>query len=191
MPDSPLTRPLELVRPTSEHFPSLVAALERGWDPPGLTAAEELAKATADPLAYLDEAEDRNGTGKPVRLPDGTFVPRLPSITRWLWDGEFAGRINLRWQVGTVALPPTCLGHIGYVVVPWKRRLGYATRALALLLPEAQALGLPFVEVTTDPDNHASQRVIEANGGVLQEHFRKHPSHGGGMCLRYRLTFQD
>ena len=33
------------------------------------------------------------------------------------------------------------------------------------MLGEARAVGLPFVEITTDPDNIASQRVITANGG--------------------------
>jgi len=48
-------------------------------------------------------------------------------------------------------------------VVPWKRRLGYATRALALFLPDVRPPGLRFVELTTDVDNVPSQRVIEAS----------------------------
>jgi predicted acetyltransferase len=91
----------------------------------------------------------------------------LPGFSRWLWDGEFCGSIGFRWQPGTEALPPTCLGHIGYAVVPWKRKRGYATQALALILPEAQARGLAYVEVTCDPGNVASQKVITANGGRL------------------------
>ena len=55
-----------------------------------------------------------------------------------MWDGEFCGSIGFRWQPGTSTLPPYVLGHIGYAVVPWKRGRGYATQALALLLPEAR-----------------------------------------------------
>jgi len=41
-----------------------------------------------------------------------------------MWDDEFAGSIGFRWQPGTSALPPHCLGHIGYAVVPWKQGRG-------------------------------------------------------------------
>ena len=68
---------------------------------------------------------------------DGTTVPRLPGYLKWMWDGEFCGVIGFRWQPGTEALPPTCLGHIGYAVVPWKRGRGYATAALLALGPLA------------------------------------------------------
>lgn len=57
-------------------------------------------------------------------------------------------------------------------MVPWKRRRGYATRALDLLLPYARAEGLSHVDPTIDADNVASRRVIEANGGTLIEHTR-------------------
>ena len=117
----------------------------------------------------------------------GTTVPRLPGFTRWLWDGEFAGAINVRWQPGSTDLPPTCLGHIGYGVVPWKQRRGYATAALAQMLDELRLeTDLPWVDITTDPDNTGSQKVIEANGGVLVGRFDKGAVYGDGECLRYR-----
>jgi predicted acetyltransferase len=184
---------MQLVRPNAEHLASYVAALERGWSADnerGLEAArEELACIQADAAAFLASMEDREGNGPPVTLPDGSTARRLPSFRRWLWDGEFCGSIGLRWQPGTTALPPHCLGHIGYAVVPWKRRLGYAKSALRLMLPEAKAVGLPYVVITTDPDNIASQRVIEANGGVLVEHFIKPPQFGSKPGLRFRITF--
>jgi len=54
------------------------------------------------------------------------------------------------------------LGHIGFAVVPWKRGRGYAKHAVALLLREVREKGLEYVELTTDPDNLASQRAILA-----------------------------
>ena len=181
---------MDLVWPAAEHLPSYVRALERGWSPDTQRAAaaqDELARIDRDPAGFIAEQVDREGTGPPVVLPDGTAAPRLPGYRRWLWDGEFCGVIGLRWQPGTAALPPYCLGHVGYSVVPWKRRRGYATRALALLLPEAKLTGLPYVELTTDAANVGSRRVIETNGGALVEQFTKPEAHGGGASLRYRI----
>src|SRR5262252_2370224 len=55
---------------------------------------------------------------------------------------------------------------------------GYATLALRVMLPRAWDEGLPYVELTTDPDNEASRRVIEANGGRLVERFIKPVQYG-------------
>ena len=106
---------------------------------------------------------------------------------RWIWDGEFCGSIGFRWQPGTEDLPPTCLGHIGYAVVPWKRRRGYATQALRELLKGVGRHGLRYVEITTAPDNVPSQRVIEANDGQFVEEFVTPAALGGKRHRRYRV----
>ena len=62
---------------------------------------------------------------------------------------------------------------------------------LALMLAEVKTVGLPCVDITTDPDNTASQRVIAANGGVLIEHFTKPAQFGGTPGLRYRIHLSD
>ena len=185
---------MHLVHPAEEHLASYIAALERGWSADNVRGAvaaqEELERLRTDATTFLRLMDDREAKGPLVKLPDGSMVTRLPGFHRWLWDGEFAGSISLRWRVGTTDLPPHCLGHVGYGVVPWKRRRGYATAALRLLLPEAKAVGLPFIEVTTDPDNVASQRVIEAAGGVLYERFTKPPQFGSVPGLRYRIVLK-
>jgi len=107
-----------------------------------------------------------------------------------MWDGEFCGSINFRWQPGTEALPPHCLGHIGYGVVPWKQGLGYATEAVQAILPEAAAEGLRYVEIMTGADNDASRRVIEKNGGVFVEEFVTLPSLGSRRELRFRISLE-
>ncbi len=182
---------MHLVWPAAEYLASYVRALERGWSPDTqrpAAAHDERTRIAGDPMGFLAEQVDREGRGAPVVLPDGSTVPRLPGYRRWKWDGEFCGVIGFRWQPGTPALPPTCLGHIGYSVVPWKRRRGYATRALALLLDEIRDVGLPYVELTTDVTNVASRRVIEANGGTLVEEFTTPSSHGGSPSLRFRIA---
>ena len=182
---------MELVWPAREYLASYVAALERGWSPDNVrgpaAADDELRRIAADADAFLASLVDREASGDPIVLLDGSSVPRLPGYRRWMWDGEFCGSIGLRWQPGTEALPPHCLGHIGYAVVPWKQRRGYATRALREMLDSARTEGLRYVEIVTDHDNVPSQRVIEANGGVLVEEFVKPVSLGGMLGFRYRV----
>ena len=183
---------LKLVRPSHEYLSSYTAALQRGWSPDNVrgpaAANEELDRIAADSDAFLASLDDREAKGDAIRLPDGTIVPRLPGYRRWLWDGEFCGSIGLRWQRGTEALPSYCLGHIGYAVVPWKQRRGYATYALRAILVDAKAEGLRYVEITTAPDNVASQRVIERTGGILLEEFLTPAALGGRRELRYRVS---
>ena len=182
--------PVALVWPSLEHLASYGAALERGWSPDTLreeAAREELGRIATNPRAFLAEQVDREAAGPPVTLPDGTTAARLPGFRRWMWDGDFCGVIGLRWQPGTEALPSYVLGHIGFSVVPWKRRRGYATRALALLLDDARREGLRYVELTTKLDNVASQRVIGANGGRLVEQFTTPGEYGAREALRFRI----
>ncbi len=182
--------PVILLKPTLDALPQYIAALEKGWSPNNLrpeAASEQLAAITQDAPAFVASLDDPEARGKPVKMPDGSEVPRLPGFNRWIWDGEFNGLIGLRWQRGTPLLPPHVLGHIGFTVVPRKQRRGYGTRVLALLLPEARSLNLPYVELTTEPDNLGSQKVIQANGGILIERFIKLPAMGGGESLRFRI----
>jgi predicted acetyltransferase len=183
---------MQIIRPEHQHLQSYVSALERGWSADnvrGIVAAqEELASIAQDPAAFLAAMEDREAKGPPVKLPDGTSVARIPGFKRWLWDGEFCGSINLRWQHGTVELPPHCLGHIGYAIVPWKQGKGFATAALRSMVAEAKSIGLQYVELTTDPDNIASQRTILKCGGELIEKFIKPLQYGGKPGLRYRIA---
>ena len=158
---------LRLVPPSLDAIAGYAAALEAGWSPDTMrdVSGEQLALYRRDPAALIDELTRQDGT---VTLATGEVVPRLPSRTLWLDDGDFCGSINLRFQPGTEALPPQVSGHIGYAVVPWKRRLGYAAEALRLMLPVAREVGLRRLTITCFEDNEASRRVILANGGVLE-----------------------
>lgn len=174
---------LRLVTPSLDLLPSYRAALETGWSPNNVTnvSGEQLAAIHRDPAAFITDLLCQGGT---ITLPDGMKVPKLPFITRWMSDGEFCGQISLRWQPGTDALPPYVLGHVGYAVVPWKQRRGYATEALRLMLEEARGAGLGRLEITTDSQNAASRRVIERNGGELVEEF-VNDRYGPDIRLRY------
>jgi predicted acetyltransferase len=184
-----------LVDPSLRRLPAYVAALERDWSPDNLrpieTAKEQLERIARDAAGFISSLDDRDAKGAPIRLPDGSLVPRLPGFSRWIWDGEFCGAISLRWQRGSSALPAHVLGHIGFAVVPWKRGAGYAKQALGLHLPEARAQGLAHVELTTDPGNIASRHVILACGGRLIGPFLKPEVYGGGEGLRFRIDLSE
>jgi predicted acetyltransferase len=185
------TEPVTLRRPALDILPSYVDALQRGWSADnvrGHVAAEaELKRIDEDAQAFVDSMEDTEAKRGSVVLSDGSTVQRIPGFRRWVWDGDFCGSIGFRWIPGTCELPPHVLGHIGYAIVPWKRDRGYASLALRLLLPEAWSLGLSHVDLTTDPDNMPSQKVILNNGGWLVGLFRKPDAYGGGEGMLFRI----
>lgn len=183
---------MQLIVPDMARLPAYDAALRAGWSSDTIRAEiaskEELVRIAADPNAFVASLFEPEGGRGLVTLPDGSKVPRLPWMCFWLWDGEFCGMINLRWQKGTAELPNHVLGHAGYALVPEKQGRGYAVSALQQLLPHARRVGLPYIELTTDPANLGSQRVIEKCGGVLVEHFIKPPQYGSKPGLRFRIA---
>lgn len=183
---------MEIVVPSVEHVHSYLSALERGWTfdaffTGGVENAFHLARNSPDLLVQTLSGR----ASETVTLPNGESVPRLPSVMRWMWDGEFAGSINVRWQDGTTELPAHVLGHIGYGVVSHLQGRGYATSALSKMLPLAWDAGLPFVELTTALDNIASQKVIINNGGVLVEEFTAPTAQGSHQMFRWRIDPAD
>jgi predicted acetyltransferase len=92
---------------------------------------------------------------------------QVPCTTLWWVDGtEYLGRLAIRHLLNDRLRERG--GHIGYDVRPSARRLGHATTMLAAALPLARRLGIEEALLTCDPDNVASQRVIESNGGRLE-----------------------
>lgn len=83
----------------------------------------------------------------------------------WVRDRTYYGRVSIRHAL-TDRLRDSG-GHIGYDVVPSARRQGHATAMLAAALGVAADLGIAHALLTCVPDNVASRRVIEVNGGVL------------------------
>ena len=181
-----------LVRPSAAELPAYVRALEAGWSPDNMRGAvaarDERAALAADTAAFLATRDDPEARGAPITMPDGSHRPRLPGFRRWIWDGDFAGSIGFRWQPGTADLPDWVPGHIGYSVVPWMRRRGLATAALAEMLDAARTRGLAHVELTAEADNPASHKVITANGGVEVERFIRPDAHGGAETIRFRIA---
>jgi predicted acetyltransferase len=96
--------------------------------------------------------------------PDGY----VPSTTLWWVDGaEYLGRIAVRHRL-TRQLREVG-GHIGFDVRPSTRHRGHGTAMLRAVLPVARTLGIEPALVTCDVDNVASRKVIERNGGALED----------------------
>lgn len=165
-------RALRLVTPGPDWLPAFLD-LAREFHAHG---EPRYADALRDPEAYLRRrAQYAAGVDLP---PD-----RVPETTFWLvaGEGEPTGpapqilavsglRHHLTPQLTEVG------GHIGYAVRPSVRRQGIGTTLLGLTLDEARKLGLARVLVTCDVTNAGSARIIQGNGGVLED-ARNIPGH--------------
>ena len=64
---------------------------------------------------------------------------------------------------------------------------GIRNPRIAVAASAGKEEALAYIELTTDADNIASRRVIEANGGELIERFHKPAEYGGAESLRFRI----
>ena len=119
----------------------------------------------ADPAMFASFVEQLRADAKEDSpRPAG----HVPSTTLWWTDGaEYLGRLSIRHRLTERLLEIG--GHIGYDVRPTGRRRGHATAMLAAALPMAHSLGIDPVLITCDTDNTGSRKVIEVNGGVLED----------------------
>jgi predicted acetyltransferase len=112
--------------------------------------------------AYLRWLADQAREDSP--RPEGY----VPATNLWLTAGhEYLGRIAIRHRL-TDRLRQAG-GHIGFDVRPSVRCRGHATRMLEDALTVARDLGIATALLTCDIDNAASRKVIERNGGTLQD----------------------
>jgi predicted acetyltransferase len=168
---------LSLVEPTvdlAEELRALVEDYARAGESHYLRA---LASAGPDELAEVLAQLRRQSEGqdlRPGQVPQTTYLLRRS-------DGALVGTSRLRHRL-TPGLEVEG-GHIGYDIRPSQRRRGYGTRILALTLEKARERGLRRVLVTCDDDNVGSARVIERNGGRLQD--RVTSRHSGKLVRRY------
>jgi len=150
----------ELAREGNAHYLELVLPAEPGVPGASYTLARLTDPATFAEFCAFTRSLDDPDTPRPGGWVTGTYL--------WMVDDEdVVGRISLRHT-----LTPWLLevgGHIGYAVRPSARRRGHASTALGLMLRVAEERGIDPVLVTCDDDNVGSRRVIEANGGVLED----------------------
>lgn len=182
---------IQLRIPDLASLPAYLEALQTGWtagsDHDVETAGQIIANAESDPQRFVSSLWNPAGQGRAITLDDGREVPRLAHVRYWLFDGGYCGDLNLRWQPGSSELPEYCDGHVGYAVVPWKRRQGIATAALRGLTEVApQAFGLAWLDIATSEDNIASRKVAESAGASFVKQYIA-VEQGGIKAMKYRL----
>lgn len=105
---------------------------------------------------------------------DGTDEPRLepglvPQTTFWVLDSDDAvvGMVKVRHRLAESTRING--GHIGFYIHSAQRRKGYGKQALTLALAELMKIGEPRALITVFPENIPSIRIVEANGGELED----------------------
>lgn len=120
------------------------------------------------PLRYLADFPSFVLQQRDVRaqsLPEG-YVP-MTILFLVTDDGTIQAELRLRhWLNPDLHIEG---GHIGYVVRPSSRRMGFGREVLRQGLIRAEELGIDRVLITCDDDNAGSIGVIEANGGNAYE----------------------
>jgi len=167
--------PVKLVQPSAEWADSFFEAMEEYRQAGEPQLSSRVTRNTFE--AYLNAVEQgAKGEG----LPTGY----VPATEYWIVDRDgYAGRITLRHFL-TPELERFG-GHIGYSIRPGKRRLGYASHALRLVLKEAHRRMIQEVILTCDESNTGSRKVIENNGGVQRD---IRAVEGADSVVRYSIT---
>lgn len=109
----------------------------------------------------------------------------VPSSTYWIYDDKsdkILGALNIRHYLNEELL--RVWGSIGYGIRPDERNKGYATLTLKMALEKCRALRLKRVLLGCCKDNKASARVIQKNGGVLENEI----ADGGKTIQRYWIA---
>ncbi len=155
-----------LATPAMHHARSYVAALREGFrrGEQEIVTEQRARQIEADFGRYLAAITDQAGH---ITLPTGEKVRKVPFSLHWLCDGDlFIGEASIRHQLDARLMQEG--GHIGYGIRPSHRGQGYGKRILALSLLECRRLGIERVLVTCLDSNIPSARIIEANGGQLE-----------------------
>lgn len=150
---------IQLTKPSTKYKNTFIEAVKE-FKAEGRNTDFNVQEMEKDFGKFLSHFEDQ---AKGINMPKGY----VPASGFWLIDGDdFIGTVFIRHRL-TKKLSQEG-GHIGYEIRPSKRKMGYGSKILALALPKARELGIDRALVTCDDDNVGSAKIIEKNGGILE-----------------------
>jgi len=165
-----------LIHPTEKYLSSYAEAVEED-----AVYRPDVEQIFGNPATIVETAaNDEHG----IDLRPGY----VRATTLWLIDNEnFIGEVGIRHE-----LTPALLqygGHIGYEIRWSESQKGYGTKMLAMALQFCkEEMGLGKVLITCDDDNIGSIKVIENNGGVLENKVINHIERDVVTIRRYWIV---
>jgi predicted acetyltransferase len=149
---------MELVKPSEKFYKSYIEAIEE-YQQNNIDTYDFLEVTKYDIFEKIENMH----TGK--NLPEGY----VKATYFWLVDGdEFVGEISVRHSLTDSLL--RFGGNIGYGIrySHWNKGIGTIMLSKSLVYAR-DVLGLSKVLITCNDNNNGSARVIEKNGGILQD----------------------
>lgn len=149
---------MELLLPDKKYYQSYIDAINE-YQSHNVTTYEFMDVDSYDIFKRIKDFRD--GNNLPAGYVKGTYL--------WLVDAdEFVGEVSIRHSLTDSLL--RFGGNIGYGVrySKWNQGIGTIMLSKALIYAK-EKIGLSKVLITCNDDNYSSARVIEKNGGLLQD----------------------
>ena len=164
---------MKLIRPHKEFIQSYAEAIEE----------DKIVR----PDGEIHFSEPETIIERSYKLEHGINLPinYVRATTFWLIDKEkFIGEISIRHELNSSLM--NYGGNIGYEIRQSESCKGYGTKMLSMALIYCkEKLNLNRVLITCDDDNMGSIKVIENNGGVLENKVKNSLSRGNVITRRY------
>lgn len=129
----------------------------------------------SNPIFGKDYEEYKSWLASNIKSSQMTQVVdgwKVPQTTYWLYENNKPVGIGRIRHFLTEKLLEEG-GNISYAIEPSARGRGLGKQLLSLLLTECREMGMGKVLITINKDNLASQKVIHANGGLMEKENKK------------------